>query len=214
MDKIQNNIDVVIPNNIYNEALNYFPKTLIDDLFSVVDRNHAGTVAVYKIDKLRRYDESARLELIEKYHKLFLPRWLIWLPIILLVVFLTIVMFMGMLTPLLVLISTVLALVSSIYITTKQLYCLEQQKYANSIMRDILAYVNLELVIRSSAYYEELSKYNTSLVDLAKIESDEFRIRYEGAINYFYSVDKNLTNEYIATMSPSSIYVIPHETMQ
>ncbi len=214
MDNNDEHLPVVIPNSIYNEALAYFPKSIVDDLFTVTDREHAGVVATRDVNKVEKYSEETKLYLLHRYHHRAFPKFLIGLPIVLAILICVVAMFMGKFTPYVLFSVCTMALLATNYLISKYQYMLEQQKYANALLRYIDTYTSREIIDRYRKYNLEAARIHESVSDLCKIENNELRVRYEGMINYFYQVDPQQTDEYINSMSSSPIFIVPHETIQ
>lgn len=214
MDNNDEHLPVVIPNSIYNEALAYFPKSIVDDLFTVTDREHAGVVATRDVNKAEKYNEETKLHLLHRYHRRAFPKFLIGLPIVSAILICVVTMLIGKLTSYVLFSVCTMALFATNYLISKYQYMLEQQKYANALLRYIDTYTSREIIDRYRKYNLEVARSHESVSDLCKIENNELRVRYEGMLNYFYQVDPQKTDEYINSMSSSPIFIVPHETIQ
>lgn len=214
MDDNNQHLPVTIPNSIYNEALSYFPKSIIDDIFTVADRGPAGIVATRDVNKVEKYNEETKLYLLQRHHRSAFPKFFIGLPLVFAVLICMVAVFMDMFTPYLLLSVCTIALLATNYFISNYQYTLEQQKYANALLRHIDVYTSREIVDRYRKLNLEVAREHESSTQLYKIENEELRVRYEGMLNYFYEINPKQTDEYINSMSPTPIFIVPHETIQ
>lgn len=211
---IQRDDLIIIPNNIYNDAVSYFPKELVDDIFIVTEHDHAGIIAHCNLYRPKKYTIDTRLSMVEKYNRAKISSVWIYVPIILLVVFIGIEFLFNTIDVTRLLMGFVAAFFASSYAYITLQYGLEKTKQGIAVLSIINQIVQVGIKQKLVDEYKTSAELYKEQMELAGIDAEEMRVRYEGALNYFHQRDPMITSDYIATMSNKPIFVTQTEVIQ
>ena len=214
MDSKSQPLPVSVPESVYLQALEYLPESITEELFTLTSTEHAGIMVTRNLDRLDATPDSVKIRAIEKHYSSRWSKNIIYLPLICEIPFILYLMFNRMLTPTILLVTSFVALLLTTYLALKLKHATERGMAAITLLRNIELYTALVVSNRSRQYLTDVLAQADSLLSVTRNDVEELRIRYEGALNYFYKADAKLTNEYIHATSSTPINVVQHEGIQ
>lgn len=211
---IQRDDLITIPNSVYNDAVSYFPKELVDDIFIVTEHDHAGIIAQCNLYRPKKYSVESRLDMVEKYNRAKTRQWWTFVPIVLFMVFAGIEFLLNTIDATRLLLAFAAAFFATSYAYMTLQFGLEKVKYAITTLSIINFHVQVGIKQKLVDEYKTNASLYKQQMELAGIDAEEMRVRYEGALNYFHQRDPMITSDYIASMSNKPIFVIHEERIQ
>lgn len=205
---------IVIPNNIYNDAVSYFPKELVDDIFVMTEGIHTGVVATCNPYREHKYNIDAKLSLIEKHNRAKINILWTYVPAVLFAGYILFQFVTSTIQPYLTISIGLTALFITLYIFMVIQFGLEKVKYGIATLSSIQYLTQIGIKQELVFEYQMAAALSKEQCELANIDAEEIRTRYESALDYFQKRTPNITDEYISTMSSKPIYLIQSEVIQ